>query len=513
MGNSNKLPKDQYTILNYLDSQDKGTSFEDLIQATGLDQVFVSSAVMTLQEKGHVETSEIIFQEAILGKGAEPFLESELPEKIIINALNEQNDDMHLTDVSKKTGLEQKIIGKNIKTLLEKKWAEKNGPNLTITNDGKNAIGKVFDDEKVFMLLKENQPIIAEEYENDHNFFKNGFEQLKKRSQFLQIKERSKKTVWLSSEGKKFIKQGISELKAATILSSDLLKDGKWREVEFKPYNVKDEAANQYPGKMHPFQKVLNDTRRIYLELGFQEIESPYVESAFWDFDALFQPQDHPARDMQDTFYMKKPNEGSLPDAALVNNVGQTHENGGTSGSLGWGYKWNIEMAKKLVLRTHTTAASIRQLCKTPEPPLKVFCIGRIFRRETVDYKHLPAFTQVDGIIVDKKGSLAHLIGILKEFYRKMGFERIEVRPAFFPYTEPSLEIFLYLKEKDDWMEMGGAGIFRKEVTTPMGCNVPVLAWGLGLERLAMFKYGLTDIRDIYMANIKWLREVQSCQL
>ncbi|MFC1670310.1 phenylalanine--tRNA ligase subunit alpha [Spirochaetota bacterium] len=513
MEKTGKFPKDQFMVLNYLNSVDKKTPFEELIEKTGLDQVFISSAVMTLNENGLVETSEKVFHEISPGKGAEPFLGSQLPEKTIIKCLNEKNNDMHLNDISKETGLEQKIIGKNIKVLLDKGWAEKKGPNLEITDKGKKAASTEQDDDKVFKLLNPNKPLLEEESVKEYDFFKKGIELLKNRSQFIQVKKRSKKSVWLNKKGKDVLKKGISELIEVTILSSDLLKDGKWRDVEFKPYNVKDEAANQYPGKIHPFQKILNSTRKIYLELGFQEIESPYVESAFWDFDALFQPQDHPARDMQDTFYMKKPGMAELPDKSLVQNVWETHENGGESGSLGWGYKWNVDLAKKLVLRTHTTSASIRQLYKTPKAPLKVFCIGRIFRRETVDYKHLPAFTQVDGIIVDKNASLAHLIGILKEFYRKMGFDKIEVRPAFFPYTEPSLEIFLYLKEKDDWMEMGGAGIFRREVTVPMGCDEPVLAWGLGLERLAMFKYGLTDIRDIYMANIKWLREVESCQL
>ncbi|MCK4777053.1 MAG: phenylalanine--tRNA ligase subunit alpha, partial [Actinomycetia bacterium] len=108
----------------------------------------------------------------------------------------------------------------------------------------------------------------------------------------------------------------------------------------------------------------------------------------------------------------------------------------------------------------------------------------------------------------DKKGSFATLLGTLEAFYNKMGFEKFEFRPAFFPYTEPSVEIFVWHKEKKDWFEMGGAGIFRPEVTLPLGCTDTVLAWGLGLERLAMFRYNLKDIREIYMSNIKWLESV-----
>jgi phenylalanyl-tRNA synthetase alpha chain len=246
--------------------------------------------------------------------------------------------------------------------------------------------------------------------------------------------------------------------------------------------------------------------------MGFSEVASPHVESSFWNFDALFQPQDHPARDMQDTFYVARPKTGILPDARLVDLVKATHENGGASGSTGWDYSWNVELAKKMVLRTHTTAASVQQLFKTPTAPAKYFCIGRVFRREAVDYKHLPVFTQVDGIIVEKDASLSHLIDILSEFYKRMGFKKIEIRPSFFPYTEPSLEIHVWLEHRKEWVEMGGAGVFRKEVTVPLGCDAPVLAWGLGMERLAMINYNIDDLRKIYISNIKWLREVPSCR-
>jgi phenylalanyl-tRNA synthetase alpha chain len=194
-----------------------------------------------------------------------------------------------------------------------------------------------------------------------------------------------------------------------------------------------------------------------------------------------------------------------------VKRVRETHENGGDSNSTGWDYAWNPELAKKTVLRTHTTAASVRQLWKNPRAPAKYFCIGRVFRRETVDYKHLPVFTQVDGIIVEDGASLAHLIAIISEFYKRMGFKKIEIRPSFFPYTEPSLEIQVWLEERQEWVEMGGAGVFRREVTAPLGCNAPVLAWGLGLERLAMLKYNVDDLRKLYISDFKWLSEVPSC--
>jgi phenylalanyl-tRNA synthetase alpha chain len=266
------------------------------------------------------------------------------------------------------------------------------------------------------------------------------------------------------------------------------------------------------PAKVHPLQKILQETRVAFLEMGFTEVVSPEVESAFWDFDALFQPQDHPARDMQDTFYVARPASMSLPPADVVQKVRETHEHGGATGSRGWGYRWEEDRAKDVVLRTHTTAATVRALASDPRPPRKVFCVGKVFRNEAISFKHLPEFHQVDGIIIDEKASFVALLGLLKEFYRKMGFERIRFKPAFFPYTEPSAEVYGYMPEKKQWIELGGSGVFRPEVTEPFGCTVPVLAWGLGLERLAMLRYEVQDIRNLYWTDLDWLRRVPLCR-
>jgi phenylalanyl-tRNA synthetase alpha chain len=258
---------------------------------------------------------------------------------------------------------------------------------------------------------------------------------------------------------------------------------------------------------------VLDDTRRVFLEMGFQEIVSPLVESAFWDFDALFQPQDHPAREMQDTFYLEQPSTVPLPgDSALVERVRRTHEDGGDTGSAGWQMPWDPEKAKKAVLRTHTTATTIRALAADPVGPRRVFCVGRVFRRETIDYKHLPVFDQVDGIVLDPEASFANLLGTLAAFYRKMGFPQFRFRPGFFPYTEPSVEVYIWYEKRKDWVEMGGAGVFRPEVTQPLGCRAPVLAWGLGLERIAMLRYDLADIRDLYLPDTEWLKGAPLCR-
>jgi len=292
-----------------------------------------------------------------------------------------------------------------------------------------------------------------------------------------------------------------------------MLSSGTWKDYKLKPFDVTKPGPLLKAGKLHPMVNLINEIREIFISLGFTEIRGPIVESAFFNFDALFQPQDHPARELHDTFYLNNPKIAKLPEKERVKAVKETHENGGDSGSLGWGYKWNVNIAKKTLLRTHTTATTIRRLAEYHRnndiPPIKVFSIDRVFRNEKLDKSHLAEFTQIEGIVIGERVTLCDLIGVIKEFYNKIGFEKVITRPGFFPYTEPSMEIAVYYDKLGEWLEMGGSGIFRPEVTYPWGIKNPtrVLAWGLGLERLAMLKYEREDIRDLYINPIKWLRQ------
>jgi phenylalanyl-tRNA synthetase alpha chain len=267
-------------------------------------------------------------------------------------------------------------------------------------------------------------------------------------------------------------------------------------------------------GKYHPITIIKNNIRQIFHSMGFREIRGPIIETAFYNFDCLYQPQDHPAREMHDTFYLKNPKKGKLPDPKLVEKIKNIHENGGNTGSTGWGYQWSPEIAKQTLIRTHTTATTLRHLQlyekNKDDLPIKLFCIDRVFRNESVDRTHLAELEQIDGIIIDEHITLSDLIGHIKEFSHLMGFEKVITRPGFFPYTEPSMEISVFSEELDQWIEMGGSGIFRPEVTYAWGIKEPVrvLAWGLGLERLAMLKLKRNDIRDLYNSPIEFLREV-----
>ena len=319
------------------------------------------------------------------------------------------------------------------------------------------------------------------------------------------IKKREKiiRFASLTSLGKRTVEQGIEIKEEITQLTPELIQTGEWRKYELKRYDVNLFAPKIYTAKLHPLTQIIEKIRKIFIMMGFDEVEGPYVVNAFWDMDALFIPQDHPAREMQDTFYLKKPAKIPVKDKEYMEKVKEMHESGGGI-SRGWRYKWSEEIAQKAMLRTHTTVNSIRYLYEHRKPPVRMFSIGRVFRRENMDSTHLPEFTQIEGIYMDEDVNFQVLLGILKEFYSLMGFPEIRFRPSYFPYTEPSLEV--EVRYNGQWLELGGAGIFRPEVTEPLGIEYPVLAWGLGLERLAMITLGLKDIRELYISDIDWLR-------
>ncbi len=321
------------------------------------------------------------------------------------------------------------------------------------------------------------------------------------------IEEKSEKNEIISIT-KKGLETANSDLDGnISKLTPELIRSGEWR-AGLRPYDVTLQSGRLTTGKKHITSLWMEKIRKIFLDMGFKEAAGPLVESSFWCFDALYQPQDHPSRELADTFYMKLPAKSKLPDQKIVDNVKRAHESG-AGGSTGWMYKWSEDIAKKPVLRTHTTAVSARNL-NGLKPPAKIFCIGRAFRNETVDYKHLPEFTQVEGIVADENVTFRDLLGYLKEFYWRLGFEKIRFRPAYFPYTEMSVEPEIYFEERKEWVELGGAGIFRPEVTNPLGVDVPVLAWGLSLERPIALMTGLNDIRNFYFKNdLKLLRDAR----
>lgn len=293
----------------------------------------------------------------------------------------------------------------------------------------------------------------------------------------------------------------------ATDLTEAMLLDGAWKTAEFKPYNFDSLGVKPAGGALHPLMKIRQEFRQIFLEMGFEEMPtSKYVESSFWNFDALFQPQFHPTRDAHDTFFVKNPAECVETPEEYLQEVKKVHEIGGF-GSIGYRYKWHKSEAAKNILRTHTTAVSARMLYDLAQDykktgvfkPKKFFSIDRVFRNEATDATHLAEFHQVEGLVADVGITLQHLIGSLTTYFAKQGLTDIKLKPAFNPYTEPSMEIFGYHPGLGKLVELGNSGMFRPEMLRAMGLpeNVNVIAWGVSLERPAMIKYAISDIRTL----------------
>ena len=265
--------------------------------------------------------------------------------------------------------------------------------------------------------------------------------------------------------------------------------------------DVEADVATVFAARTHPLKDTIDEIREIFVKLGFSEIQGTLTQSSFWNFDALFTPQDHPARELQDTFYLENIKSEKPATPKQIKQVSASH-------SQNWRYNWQLSESQKMVLRTHTTCVTIKYLAEKKPEDARVFSLGRVFRNEKVSYKHLVEFNQIEGIVSGNNTTLRDLMGIQKEFYKQLGLTKIKFWPTFFPYTEPSLQTMVYNEKLGKWVELFGMGIFRPEVTKPLGITKPVLAWGGGIERIAMLKYDLDDVREFYSNNLNWLRTV-----
>ena len=314
----------------------------------------------------------------------------------------------------------------------------------------------------------------------------------------------------IEEEKDDMVKKAERQLQKGVVAPTpELIATGLWKKAAFKPYNVTAEGRRIYPGKRHPYNAFLRDARQKLIALGFEEMIGPTIESEFWNFDALFQAQNHPSRDWTDTYTLASPKTGTLPDQKLVSRVKAAHENGWTTGSTGWGYRWDPAKAAQLMPRAHGTAVSARTLANEPKIPGKYFSISRCYRPDVIDATHGVEFNQLEGIVLGEGLNFRDLLSLLKTFAREIaGTEKVKFFPDYYPFTELSTQ--LSIKHPDlGWVEFGGSGIFRPELTRPLGITTPVLAWGLGIDRFAMVKLGITDIRHLFSQDLNWLRKAR----
>ncbi len=505
-----KLRKQEYNTLLTLKRLGGKASTEQIVKEGRLSHAAVMRAALALKEKNLLKVRQEKQTLVKLSREGKLYADKKLPERRITDLLQTEGGEISLTEIPKKLGLSQEIVSLALGWLVRKDWAEINKEKGTISLTAQFLKRKPpeGDDEKLLKLLAAKGSITAEKLDERLNQALT----ILKRRKLVKLKEKTLFELALTKKGLELTLKGVEVEEEISQLTPELIITKKWRKVKLRKFDVTAPGPVVYPGKAHPLQQIIQRTREIFLEMGFTEIRGPLVETAFWNFDALFQPQDHPAREMMDTFYLANPKRGKLPSKKLVNAVAKVHENGWTTGSKGWGYKWNAEEARRLVLRTHTTAETIKYLSEHKKPPIKVFSVDRVYRNEQVTYKNIPEFHQIEGIVVGENVTLRDLMGTLKTFYAKFGLKKVEFWSCYFPYTEPSAQAMVYHPKLKRWMELCGMGIFRPEVVAPMGIKHPVLAWGGGLERLAMIELGLEDIRMLYGNRLDWIRRTPLCR-
>jgi len=480
-------------------------SVEKIAEKSGLADAAVMRAALTLSTENLVSLHSQKYRVVSLTEEGKNYAKVGVPERLLTRALIKLGGQAEVEEATREAKLEAKLLPIALGWLKKKGWGMIKDQKCLLTAKAEPPLGN---DERLLSLISERGSVVVEQLSRE---LKDAVNVLRGRK-LVELEEKAYRELELTEKGWETIRRGLEIFEEVTQLTPELIMTKRWKTVKLTKFDVAAPGPSAPMGKAHPLQQIIKRAREIFLEMGFTEIRGPLVETAFWNFDALFQPQDHPAREMMDTFYLANPKLGRLPREKIVEGVAKTHEDGWVTGSKGWGYQWSREEARKLVLRTHTTAETIKYLATHKKPPIKVFSVDRVYRNEQVTYKNIAEFHQIEGIVVGKKVTLRDLMGTLKTFYTKFGLEKIEFWPCYFPYTEPSAQAMVYHPKLKRWMELCGMGMFRPEVLAPMGIKYPVLAWGGGLERLAMIELGLDDIRMLYGNNLGWLRRTPLCR-
>ncbi len=477
----------------------KLTTEDILIRKTNLDQSKVHRAIEWLREKKILSIREDLKQKIKLTKEGVICLKKGMPEKRFLKAI--KSKPLNFSEIKKKANLSNDEFNASIGFLKSEGYIDIENKKIKITKKGLERLSVKWKQDKLLPLLKEWQYI-----DEIPIHLKEPIPFLIKRN-LVEEENVSIRKVSLTDKGEEILPK-IKENDYIEVLKpKDILSD-VWKKKKFRKYNISAPSGKIHMGKKQPYMKFVDELRNKLASLGFEEMKSSSAELSFFNNDLLFMPQDHPARDIHDIYFIKNKKGNLKKYKNLIEKTRKIHENGWETGSKGWRYPFDEKKSKNVILRSHTTATSIRKLLyKDLKIPGKYFTIDRVYRPDVIDWKHLTEFDQLDGIILGDDMSFRELLGILKMFALEVGnVEKFKFTPGYFPFTEPSVELHVYVKGKG-WVEIGGAGIFRPEVTLPLGIDVPVIAWGLGILRLFMTKYNIKDMRKIFSDDLKWLRE------
>lgn len=451
----------------------------------------VMAVIESLRVKSAIKTTRVEVKEYRLTSEGVEYARKGLPELRLYKLLIECGKQLSIREIIEK-GFSKKELSIALKWLREKRLAIVHGGIVKLLRE--EPLELLFPEQSILDRIWSKGVItstsITTSEENIINTLKN--------RGLVREKVLVDLIIEITATGKLLLEKAKPVL---SVLTHEHLVSGTWRKYRLKPYNISAEPPRVYPGKKHFYLEFIDYIKKILLSMGFEEAEGPYVDMEFWNFDILFQAQDHPAREIHDTFWIKKPKYGVLDESLdIVRRVREVHERG-------WKYKWDINIARRFILRTQTTQVSARYLVTHREPPVKMFVIGKVFRPDQIDAKHLPEFYQFDGIVMDRNLTFRNLLGIIVEFFKQLGIEKVMFKPGYFPFTEPSVEGYIY-HPRIGWVECFGAGMFRPEVLRALGLKYPVAAWGMGLDRIAMILLGINDIRMLYSKDIDYLRNM-----
>ncbi len=486
----------------------------ELSRRSGLPPENVRTAVQWLLAKELLETAETtIVREVRLGGLGEEYLQRGIPERLILELT--AAEPLPTAMLAERTGFPPQVMGTAVGNLKK--------AGLITFEDGKvkpveGAAEKRAELEREWKVLEELLRRVAEagggvaldELEPGQRAAaeKNARKRGKARSVFS-LAERQICSYRLKDPSVASRVAELGDEDEISVLTPELLKNGGWRGRRFRRYNLSIRPQRLMGGRKHAYRMFLDRLKTKLLSMGFVEMRGSLVENEFWNMDALFMPQFHSARDIHDVYFIESPTHAVEIEEPFLERVAQTHENGSDTGSKGWGYRFDINRARRLILRSQGTCLSARRLASRPEVPGKYFAIARCFRYDKVDATHLADFYQVEGIVIDEKINFRHLLGLLRLFAREIAdADEIAFKPAYFPFTEPSVELHAR-HPQIGWMELGGAGMFRPEVTRPLGVEQPVIAWGLGVDRMAMVSLGLDDIRELFSRDLEFVRNMR----
>lgn len=497
-----ELPQRELAVLEAA-SADEPTPIAELASATGQKPETVTGAAFDLEERGLVSVTEDTVADVELTEEGERYREVGLPEiRLYAAALDAgaDEDPVSMGSVLGDADLDGPEVDIALSNYARKGYGEIEHGDLSADPD---ADPDVDDEAAALDAIAADDPIDDEVRET------------LERRDLVVVHERTVRSVTLTDDGVDALIAGVSATEAVGQLTPEMLASGEWADVEFADYNVEADAETPSSGKTHVLRATAERVKDVLVGMGFEEMEGPHADSEFWINDALFMPQDHPARTHWDQFALSEPSEvDDLPDD-LLERVEDAHREGVGQDGDGYHSPWTEEMARGVDLRGHTTSLSMRYLSGEAvgdlEPPQRYFSVEKVYRNDTLDATHLLEFFQIEGWVMAENLSVRDLMGTFTEFYSQFGIEDVRFKPHYNPYTEPSFELFGTHPRTGEVIEIGNSGLFRPEVLEPLGVECDVMAWGLALERLLMLTHGFEDIRDVHgtLADIDFLRNTE----